>query len=383
MRVIFDAPQRVAIHSWTDRIDAISLARLRILARWEGLAGPIAVMPDIHPAEDVCVGTILATRDAVLPTAIGLDLGCGMSSQRFEFAANELTRADLERIVTKIMCRVPVGRKAHHAPKNLPARLSRAELSTGSLVHQKEWLGARHFGTLGGGNHFIELQADAGGRLWCTVHSGSRGVGAAIAMHHARIAAREPKGGPLPWLERKSESAAAFLNDLDVALAFAAENRREMLQQVEAILRKYIGGIEGTIQFDVAHNTITREIHGGDELLIHRKGAMPARAGQCGIIPGSMGTASYIVEGLGHAASYESCSHGAGRKLSRTEARQRISLGEFSRQMAHVVLPPRCNPRSLLEEAPSAYKDIKEVLEQQTELVRKVVRLMPLAVVKG
>jgi tRNA-splicing ligase RtcB (3'-phosphate/5'-hydroxy nucleic acid ligase) len=348
MRMIFEAPQRMAIHSWTDRIDAISLARLKILARWEGLAGPIAVMPDIHPAEDVCVGTILATRDAVLPTAIGLDLGCGMSSQRFEFAARELSRDDLERIVTKIMCRVPVGRKAHQAPQTLPARLSRAELSTGSLMHQNEWLGARHFGTLGGGNHFIELQTDSGGRLWCTVHSGSRGVGAAIAMHRARIAAREPKGGPLPWLERKSESAAAFLNDLDVA-----------------------------------HNTITREVHGGVELLIHRKGAMPARAGQCGIIPGSMGTASYIVEGLGHAASYESCSHGAGRKLSRTEARQRISLGEFSRQMAHVVLPPRCNPRSLLEEAPSAYKDIKEVLEQQTELVRKVVRLMPLAVVKG
>jgi tRNA-splicing ligase RtcB (3'-phosphate/5'-hydroxy nucleic acid ligase) len=261
--------------------------------------------------------------------------------------------------------------------------LSRAELSTGSLVHQNEWLGARHFGTLGGGNHFIELQTDSGGRLWCTVHSGSRGVGAAIAMHHARIAAHAPKGTPLPWFELGSANASAFLNDLELALGYAAENRREMLQQVAAALRDYVGRIDGEVQFDIAHNTIDRERHGGVELLIHRKGAMPARAGQRGIIPGSMGTASYIVEGLGHQGSYESCSHGAGRRLSRTEARQRITVSELSRQISHVVLPPRCDRRALVEEAPSAYKDIKEVLAQQQELVRKVMRLTPLAVVKG
>jgi tRNA-splicing ligase RtcB (3'-phosphate/5'-hydroxy nucleic acid ligase) len=384
MKIFFDATQHVPIHSWTDRVDALSLARLRTLARWDVLSGPIAVMPDVHPAEEVCVGTVLATRDFILPTAIGQDLGCGMNSQCFDLAANDLSRRDLERIVAKIICLIPVGRVAHRKPQVMPEVLRSAELSTKMLSHTQHWLGARHFATLGGGNHFIELQGAPDGRLWATVHSGSRGIGAAIANHHARIAALHKKGGPLPCFEADTESARAFWNDLQYALVLAAENRIAMQRVVASVLRQFTGRSVGeVVQFDVAHNTITRETYDGHSLIIHRKGAMPATAGVRGIIPGSMGTASYLVEGLGNAASYNSCSHGAGRKLSRSAARQQIDRREFARQTAHIVLPQTRNVGAFIEETPAAYKDIKEVLDQQRDLVRKVARLLPLAVVKG
>jgi tRNA-splicing ligase RtcB (3'-phosphate/5'-hydroxy nucleic acid ligase) len=268
----------------------------------------------------------------------------------------------------------------HTAPQPLPDSLRETSLSTGTLTHQRDWLGRRHIGTLGGGNHFIELQRDTLNRLWVTVHSGSRGIGAAIASHHARAATLDT----LPFIEAASQEAAAFLSDLNWALDFASENRKRMMEQVVSALTDSIGKTVSHDFFDVAHNVITQEIHGGRTLFVHRKGAMPAAAGMRGIIPGSMGTASYIVEGLGNLASYASCSHGAGRLLSRSEARKRISLKDLRRQMQHVVYSDEHSVvAALVEEAPAAYKDIKAVLKQQSDLVKPVLRLEPLAVIKG
>jgi tRNA-splicing ligase RtcB len=384
MKPIVEPAQRVPIYCWSDSIDPLSFERLKALARWERLAGPIAVMPDIHFAGETSVGTVLVTENCVLPTAIGDDLGCGMCSRAFEFDARELERRDLECIVEKIGQHVPTGRRVHRQAQTMGKTLLEARLSTRSLDHQHEWLGSRHLGTLGGGNHFIELQRETLGRLWVTVHSGSRGIGAAIATHHGKAARSTQKPDDLlPAIEMGTPEAAAFLNDLDWALRFASANRRQMMEQVVNVLHEFTGRvIESSEMFDVAHNIIAIERHGDRMLAVHRKGAMPAGAGKRGIIPGSLGTASYIVEGLGNELSYGSCSHGAGRKLTRGDARRKISPNDLRRQMGRVVYP-RWIEAALVEEAPGAYKDIKEVLAQQEDLVCAVLRLEPIAVVKG
>ena len=377
----FAPPQRVPLRVWAEKPSPDALRQLLVLARSEHLAGPLAVMPDVHSAGEVCVGSVLATSDVVLPAAVGEDLGCGMAVERLPIAASSLPRDTLERLVVQLALRVPCGRRSHVTPQTLDL----PSLSTGALTHAAAFVGSRHIGTLGGGNHFVELQHDAHDRLWVTVHSGSRGIGAAIAAHHARVAVQQCGRNRLPFLPLASPEAEAFFHDLKWALAFAVENRRRMHAIVRAVLSEFSGScVTAEEHFDVAHNLITREHHGGRELIIHRKGAMPAAAGARGIIPSSMGTASYLVEGLGNPASYASCSHGAGRQLQRSEARRSISVEQLRREIGHIViaLTPAAE-RALVEEAPSAYKPIKRVLEAQADLARPVLRLEPLAVLKG
>lgn len=388
MRELFEEGQSVPIRVWADRIDPLSRQTLQRLARWGRFGGPIAVLPDVHSAGDVCVGTVLVTTDCVIPAAVGEDLGCGMLTRGLKLEAKSFSRDELERLVARVLDDIPVGQHVHRSPQDLSTPLLHHALSTRSLEHSREWLAPRHLGTLGGGNHFIELQRDTAGRLWLTVHSGSRGIGAAIAAHHARAAL--PNSGPHPRLgvlELNSHAAQAFWNDLHWALHFAAENRRVMSDRVVACLSESIGKrIEDADRFDLAHNVIQPEVQSdGRTLIVHRKGAMPAALSQRGILPGSMGTASYIVEGRGNPLSYASCSHGAGRTLTRTEARKRITVADLERQMRHVVFPkPRGRTApALVEESPRAYKDIKEVLAQQEDLTSPLLRLEPIAVIKG
>ena len=386
MNRVFDASQKVPILVWADRVDRLSLQCLTRLARWDRFAGPIAVMPDIHFSDEVCVGTVLATESCVLPTAIGQDLGCGMRTARFDFGADQFSHADFERIIAALQQRVPCGRRMHAKPQALPDALLSTPLSAKSLAHARDFLGARQLGTLGEGNHFIELQRGSEERLYATVHSGSRGMGAAIARHHAAVVARGKScGDPLPWLELGTREADDFLADLNWAQAFAAENRARMMDDVRCVLEAHSGrAVAAELLFDVAHNLISMEAFGGRLLAIHRKGAMPAGAGARGIVPGSMGTASYLVEGLGNPASYASCSHGAGRKLSRAEAHRKITIKDLRRQMAGVAYPSDAEmERALVEEAPGAYKDIRDVIERQRDLIVPRMRLTPLAALKG
>lgn len=384
MREFASPSQKVPIRIWANRIDRDALTQLEALARSDCLAGPIAVMPDVHSAGDVCVGTVLATRDVIFPTAIGEDLGCGMAVERLSLTAGEFTRPQLFAIIKQIEQAVPAGRRSHPCPQELPDTILQP-LSTRSLEHQRDGIGARHFGTLGGGNHFIELQRDASDGLWVTVHCGSRGIGAAIAGHHARVAHLQPATRKLLSLRAGTSEFDAFWVDLNWALTYAAENRRRIHDCVRTVLAAWCQKpIDVVERFDVGHNTITREEHGGEELLIHRKGAMPAAAGARGVVPGSMGTASYIVEGLGCELSYRTCSHGAGRQLSRQEARRKINLAQLRREMGDVVYSQNEHlERSLVEEAPSAYKPLKTVMREQTDLIRPVLMLKPIAVVKG
>jgi tRNA-splicing ligase RtcB len=246
-------------------------------------------------------------------------------------------------------------------------------------------LGVRQFGTLGGGNHFVELQSDALDGLWATVHVGSRGMGAAIAAYHQIRAERLNGRKKFAWLSSNDSDGEAFWADLQWALSFAVENRRRILEQVRAAMSLCLNiDATATEWMDSPHNFIARETHGNQELFIHRKGAMSAPAGKRGLIPGSMGTASYIVEGLGNPEAYGSSSHGAGRILSRTEARRKITVKQLRREMGRVVYPnDSATLQAMVEEAPSAYRKINDVLAQQSDLVRPILRLEPLAVIKG
>ena len=339
----------------------------------------VAVMPDVHLAREVCVGTVLATTRTVYPAAVGGDIGCGIAAVAFDCGADVLAAAPAaERVLALLRDAVPVNR--HRQARELPAGLATGTLSDPRLEAVKRRDGRVQFGTLGRGNHFLEFQSDEEGRLWLMVHSGSRAVGQAVRDHHVGLA----RGGARPGRAVAAvTNPAAYLADAEWARAYADASRRAMLDAAAGVVASLFGAgrlDETLVACD--HNHVRRESHFGEELWVHRKGAASARAGEAGIIPGSMGTASYLVEGRGNADSLCSSSHGAGRAMSRDEARRRVSAREFDRQLRGVWFDPRAAPR-LREEAPSAYKDIGAVMRAQRDLVRIVRTLRPVLSYKG
>lgn len=381
MRVVHPA-RGVPIHLWGRDVPRGALAQLEQLAAQPWVVEHVAAMPDLHVANGVAVGSVFATEDTVVPAALGGDLGCGMSAVRFDFPAARLSEADLRRVLGALAKAIPVGDDVHRGRGvEVPAELLSTPLSTSALEHARERLAPRHLGTLGGGNHFLELDRDGGGDLWLLVHSGSRGLGAAVAAHHLRAAEEEGEGA-LPGLHRGRAAGQACVADLAWALSFARANRDALVARACRVIGELIGQEHdpGSL-IDVHHNFVREELHFGRRLLVHRKGAIAAPAGERALIPGSMGTSSVIVEGLGAPASFASASHGAGRVMTRSEARRLIRPERFAQSMRRVVFDER--RRSLVEEAPAAYRDLDEVLEDEADLVVPRVRLAPLAVLKG
>ena len=264
----------------------------------------------------------------------------------------------------------------------VPEALLAAPLSTKSLEHVRERLARRHLGTLGGGNHFVELDRDVSGGVWLLVHSGSRGLGSAVADHHLKAA--EAAGlGDIPGLPLDSDPGRGCLADIRWALEFAAANREALLVAAARVVEEVAGAMpEAASRIDVHHNFVNEEEHLGRRLWVHRKGAIAALAGSRVLIPGSMGTASYIAEGLGEPTSFRSASHGAGRVMTRREARERIPVDRLAHAMRRIVHDER-RVATLVEEAPAAYRDIGEVLEDEADLISPLLRLEPLAVLKG
>ena len=302
---------------------------------------------------------------------------------RFAAPAAALDRGALTRILATLARVVPVGDAVHRgrgAPR--PPGLGTPELSTHRLQREWERLEPRHLGTLGGGNHFLELDRDAAGDLWLLVHTGSRGVGAAIAAHHVRVAKAGGEGS-LPGLSTETAEGAACLADTAWACHFARANRDVLLARAGEVLAEALGReAEPGSRVDVHHNHVAAEWHFGRTVFVHRKGAIGLEDGQRGLIPGSMGTASYLVTGKGEPRSFRSCSHGAGRVMTRQEARARIRPAALEHALRRVVFDVG-RVASLVEEAPAVYRDITEVLEEEAELVTPGPRLTPLAVLKG
>ncbi len=384
-RVIFepDRGQRVPVRLWARHVTSATVRQLQRVASQPYVVEFVAGMADAHVSEGVAVGSVFATESTVVPRALGGDLGCGMSARRIAVGADALDRRTLEDAVAALGRAIPAGEAIHKGGGvTVPEELLDAPLSTGALEHTREALARRHLGTLGGGNHFLELDRDAEDGLWLLIHSGSRGLGAAVAHHHAR-AAEGHGAADMPALDTDTPVGAAYLKDLSWALEFARFNRARIEERaIEMLGNQLPVQIELGERTDIHHNFVAKEMWFGRDLLVHRKGAVAVPVGTMALVPGSMGTASYLVEGIGSPESFGSCSHGAGRVMSRTEARAKVSPKALDYAMRRVVFPEKLR-RQLVEEAPSAYRDISEVLEDQRDLVQRRVRLEPIAVLKG
>ena len=329
----------------------------------------IALMPDVHPADDVCVGTVLASRSHVHPEAVGGDIGCGMAALRLGPGEHVLCRDTAQAILAGLRDRVPAHK--HRERQGLPERLGR--LSSDRLQKVLERDGAVQLGTLGLGNHFLELQADEDHELWLMAHSGSRAVGPAIHAHHRRgrgLSHEEPEG-------------RCYLADAAVAVAYADANRLRILEQALPVLAETLGVEPDWDSLILTTNNFVRlETHFGASCWVHRKGASSATDGEPGVIPGSMGSDSFHVEGRGCRDALSSSSHGAGRALARGQAFRKIDARRLVREMDGVWFDEALAER-LRDEAPSAYKPIAKVMRAQRELVRIVRRLRPLLSYKG
>jgi tRNA-splicing ligase RtcB len=341
----------------------------------------VAVLPDVHLAKDVCVGTVLATRRLLYPGAVGGDIGCGMLAVPFDAGADVLADSLRAAETLKLLYgAVPSMRRHRAATVPYPLGVAPEDLSHGALQAIARTEGALQLGTLGGGNHFVELQADEEDRLWLMIHSGSRAMGQAIRGHHV---ARGTKSGSYVVLDADDEAGEAYVNDVAWARRYAEANRRAMAERVAVMLDKQFGihAMEGeTIACD--HNHVAREEHLGEAVWVHRKGAMPAAEGLAGVVPGSMGSWSYHVIGRGNPEALRSSAHGAGRRMSRESARKQFSMRELCRQMRGVWFDPRAADR-LRDEAPRAYKDVRSVIRASHDLVRVTRTLRPLLTYKG
>jgi tRNA-splicing ligase RtcB len=344
----------------------------------------VAVMSDVHLSGEVCVGLAVATRRLIYPAAVGGDIGCGMAAVAADSGAELLAdESAATRLLSALGRSVPAMRHSRATMPDLPESLHLEPLSDPRLQKLLSRDGRVQFGTLGRGNHFLEFQADEEERLWIMLHSGSRAMGQAITAHHVTIGEQHSGRRRLPSLDSAAPEGQAYLADVSWAVRYANESRLAMLRTAEQVLVDLFGAaLDWQSLIHANHNHVRREVHFGQPLLVHRKGALPAAEGEAGVIPGSMGSASFHVTGRGCEASLCSSSHGAGRALSRGEAAQRISPRQLAREMRGVWFDDR-HARQLCDEAPSAYKDVHAVMRAQRELTRIDRKLRPLLSYKG
>jgi tRNA-splicing ligase RtcB len=385
----------VPIRVWAPlhEVDSQVIAQLKRVASLPWVVHHVAVMPDVHAGRGATVGSVIAMRAAVAPAAVGVDIGCGMAAIQTTLTAKDLPD-DLRRLRAAIEKAVPVGKRWHDDPAweaaNDDLRKTGQQLMEGhqKLSGRTHGLGRRvacQIGTLGGGNHFIEVCLDTTGTVWLMLHSGSRGVGATLAEHHIEVARRlnhnlALEDRDLAVFLAGTPAFEAYRRDLFWAQEYARFNREVMLYLLQAVVRRFWPRVEFREAISCHHNYVAEEYHLGEEVLVTRKGAIRAGAGELGIIPGSMGTKSYIVRGRGNPASFESASHGAGRRLSRTEARRRFSVADLREQTEGI----ECRKdHGVLDEAPKAYKNIGRVMAQQEDLVEVVAELKQVVCVKG
>jgi len=388
---------RVPIRMWADptSVEDQAMRQLHNVANLPWVHG-VAVMPDVHYGKGATVGSVIAMRDAVSPAAVGVDIGCGMSAVRTSLTASDLPD-DLGKLRRRIESAVPVGFGLHKTPVN-----TAVVHGVGGWAEFWKRFGGLHegvqdlrkrahlqVGSLGGGNHFIEVCLEQGGadegRVWLMLHSGSRNIGKELAERHMAVARKLPHNADLPDRDLAvfvagTPEMQAYRRDLFWAQDYAARNRATMVALVKLALADIVPGTTFDDAISCHHNYVAEETYDGVELLVTRKGAIRAGSGDLGIIPGSMGTGSYIVRGLGNDASFQSASHGAGRRMSRTKAKKLFSSKDLAEQTAGV----ECRKDSgVVDEIPAAYKDIDAVIEAQTDLVEVVAHLKQVICVKG
>ncbi len=390
MKVLNEA--RLPIKNWAPSLDQGAHDQAVNLANLPFAISHVALMPDAHMGFGMPIGGVLFADKAVVPYGIGVDIGCGVTLARTDLTADQLKRGRLDRVLEAIERSVPTGFRSHGHP--IDRKAAQAEIgmerpdSIDRVWHERA---IDQLGTMGSGNHFLEVQRDDEGRVYVMLHSGSRSLGKAIcdAYYRKAVALCErrhelPPDRQLAFLPLGSPEYEAYWSAMEYALRYAEVNRTRMMAAAEGAFRARTPIKEWHRVVDIHHNYAAWEKHGGRNGIVHRKGAVRARAGETVLIPGSMGTASYVAEGLGNPESFETCQHGAGRAMSRTAARKQKTPDEVYREMKKLgVELHSSSPRDVAEEAAFAYKDIDAVMEASADLIRPIARLMPLGVVKG
>ncbi len=382
--------EKLPIKMWLDDAEAGAIEQARNLANFPYAVEHISLMPDCHQGFGMPIGGVMATQDVIVPNAVGVDIGCGMCA--VQTSLTEISKPDMFQILSGIRSRVPVGFK-HHKQSQDESLMPDRKTGVGIPVVDREYESAtRQIGTLGGGNHFIEIQKGSDGHIWVMVHSGSRNIGYKVADHYNRLAVRlnekwnspVPKAHQLAYLPLDSKEAQQYINEMNYCIDFALASRKLMMENTVKVIKSHLGGVIQTApMINIAHNYASFENHFDQDVVVHRKGATKADMDTVGIIPGSQGANSFIVKGKGNKDSFESCSHGAGRTMGRKQAIRTLDLEKEKKKLDELGIIHSIRSRNDLEEASSAYKDIIKVMQFQDDLVEILCELSPLAVVKG
>ena len=404
MKVI--STEKIPIKLWLDDIEDGALAQAKNLANLPFAFKWISIMPDTHQGYGMPIGGVMATNKVIIPNAVGVDIGCGMCAVKTSLT--EINTDTLKKIMGEIRKVIPVGpdHQKEEQDENLMPKFEDNKVVMRTMTRfletqdykivSEQYLSAlKQIGTLGGGNHFIEIQKGSDGHIWIMLHSGSRNIGLKVANHYNKLAqelnakwhSSVDRKWELAFLPMDSKEGRNYIKEMDYCVDFALANRDLMMDRIiecfrkEFIIKNRIEVITFDETINIAHNYAKMENHFGQNVMVHRKGATLATKDTIGIIPGSQGTKSYIVKGLGNPDSFNSCSHGAGRKMSRKEAINTLDLEKEKKKMKGIIHGLR--NKTDLDEASSAYKDIDVVMENQKDLVEILVELTPLAVIKG
>ena len=377
---------------WTDYVEETAMQQIENLTTLPFLFHHLAIMPDVHAGMGMPIGGVLACKDAVIPNAVGVDIGCGMCAVKTNWKVADITTDVLRKqIMRGIRKRIPLGMEHHKEAQDEKYLPTGHDIDKMEIVKRRQMAITKEVGTLGGGNHFIELQKDESGTLWIMIHSGSRNLGKLVGDYYnekAKVLNERWHSvvSPdirLPFLPLRTDEYNAYWREMLYCIDFALCNRKLMMERIEEVIKDAIPDIEFEPMINIAHNYAAWEHHFGHDIIVHRKGATLAREGVIGIIPGSQGTASYIVEGLGNPESFCSCSHGAGRTMSRKAAIRDLDMKEEVERLEAQGIIHAIRGQDDMQEASGAYKDIEAVIANQTDLVKVRTRLLPVAVIKG
>ena len=406
----FEEGYSVPVKSWCETCEEGAVKQAANLAKHPVVFHHVALMPDAHQGYGMPIGGVIATDSAVIPAAVGVDIGCGMIATETDIPAERFADMAFRRAFQeKLKERIPVGEGVSHRETQNWEGFE--EYTANNGMRSNLWpskLDRLNLGTLGGGNHFIELQKstsldgkgdpEGGSKVWLMIHSGSRNLGKRIEEHYHKIANRlctrfhVPLADPdLAFLPIAEQDGHDYFTDMLFALRYAKENRRRMMEAMKETVAEFVPEVNFLRTIDIHHNYAACEEHFGKKVFVHRKGATSAKLDEIGIIPGSMGTASYIVRGLGNPDSFMSCSHGAGRRMSRIAASTTLTVEECDQAMDGIVCERwhkykgygKAKGRLDLSEAPQAYKDIESVIDAERDLIEPLVRLVPMASLKG
>ncbi len=396
MKNVINTEQK-PIKLWLEDIEEGALKQAKNLANLPFIFKHIAIMPDAHQGYGMPIGGVMATKGVVVPNAVGVDIGCGMCAVKTNIP--KLDQTTLKKIMGGskdfpggIRSKVPVG-FSHRSKKqgDWLTEKAKGDLWDWSVIGKEYDSSLKQIGSLGGGNHFIEIQQGSDGFVWLMIHSGSRNIGFKVANHYNNLAiglnekwmTLVPKEWELAFLPLDSDEGQHYLKEMRYCVEFARKSRKLMMESVQSCVFEAVGSVDFKEMIDVSHNYAEIENHFKTNVMVHRKGATKAYENQLGVIPGSQGTASYIVRGKGNPESFKSCSHGAGRKMGRKQAQRELNLEGEQKRLDTLGVIHNIRSQKDLDEAPGAYKDISIVMENQNDLVSVEVELTPLAVIKG